>query len=165
MYDGYDYQGRRLRVHFDKFAPAATVLQPVQGQPELHGRFQDQMHVRSPLFSSRMPYPQHLSMPSVPGMHMYQTPPHMRSYLNPYANATDMIFPSHLPLPNANIHDNQGLANPEHGSSMSSMITNMEQPEQYTSVLTYPSSNSLHGPIVLQSGGSSALGSLGMPMV
>lgn len=161
LYDGYEYQGRRLRVHFDKFAPSTSTLHPGQILPEIRAGFQDPMHLRSP-FSSRMPYPP-LSMPSMPGIHMYQSPPpppHMRAYFNPYTNTSDMIMPSHMPLSNTNMQDSQGLANTELGSSVS-VITQVEQPEQFTSILTDPGNNSIHGPIGLPNGGASALGSLG----
>lgn len=161
LYDGYEYQGRRLRVHFDKFAPSTSTPHPGQGLPEIHGGFQDPMHLRSP-FLSRMPYPP-LSMPSMPGIHMFQSPsplPHMRAYINPYTNTSDMIMPPQMPLSITNMQDSQGLANTEIGPSVS-VITQVEQPEQFTSVLTDPANNSIHRPIGLPNARASALGSLG----
>ncbi|KAH8552576.1 hypothetical protein BGW37DRAFT_489478 [Umbelopsis sp. PMI_123] len=156
IYDGYEYQGRRLRVYFDKFASNPSGPQQLQVPPKMRTSFQDQIRLHSPPFSSRMPYPA-LSVPSVAGMPLYQSPPHptnVRPYFPPYTTVSDMIIPTHMAFANPTLQESQGMT-----SSTSYTMNQMEQPQQFTSMLADTSNNFVPGAIGLP-GGPSALGSL-----
>jgi hypothetical protein len=157
IYDGYEYQGRRLRVYFDKFASTAPGLPQVQAIPKLRTRLQDQIRLQSPPFSSRMPYPQ-IPVTSVTDMQMYQSPPHPnngRPYFPTYTAAGDMIVPTHVAFANSTMHESQGMMD-----SILYNMNSMEQPEHFASMLTDPPNHFIPGATGF-SGGHSALGSLG----
>jgi hypothetical protein len=144
-------------VYFDKFASTTPGLPQMQAVPKLRTRLHDQMRLHSPPFSSRIPYPQ-ISVPTVEGMQMYQSPPHpsnVRPYFPTYTTVSDMIIPTHMAFANPTMHESQGMMD----STLYTMNP-MEHPEHFSSMLTDPSNHFVSGATGL-SGGPSAFGLLG----
>lgn len=157
IYDGYEYQGRRLRVYFDKFASTTSNLLQVQAVPKLRTRLQDQIRLQSPPFPSSMPYSQ-MPVTTATGMQMYQSPPlpiNGRQYFPAYTAASDMIIPTHMAFANSTMNESQGMMD-----SPLYTMNSMEQPEHFASMLNDQPNHFL--PVATGFAGEhSGLGSLG----
>jgi hypothetical protein len=156
MYDGYEFQGRQLRVHFDKFAPMPPALVPGQLISNVHeSQFKHPSQQQPPSYQSIMP----ISSQALPGIHSQQPPAQLRQYYpTSHTTSGNMPIPPQYHYPNAILHSPHSMIQSDRITGASSGYNQMDQPDSLSSLLPGAADGSLFGPSDVPIGPPSGLG-------
>ncbi|KAJ2958419.1 hypothetical protein NQZ79_g5978 [Umbelopsis isabellina] len=143
MYDGYEFHGRQLRVHFDKFAPVPPPLVPGQLLSNVHeSQFKHPSQHQPPSYQSIMP----ISSQALPGIHSHQPQPQSRQYYPNGHPVGNMSISHQYQLPNAILHNPHSIIQSDRITGASPGYSQMDHADTLSSLLPGTTDGSLFGP-------------------
>lgn len=155
MYDGYDFHGRQLRVHFDKFAPVPPSLMPGQLVTNVHeSHFKHPPQLQPSSYQSFMP----ISSQTLPGMHSHQSQLQNHQYYPNSHTIGNMPIPPQHQLPNAILHNPHSMVQSDRISGASPSYTQIDHANTSSALVPGAVEGSLFGPSDVPIGPPSGIG-------
>ncbi|KAG2171365.1 hypothetical protein INT43_009026 [Umbelopsis isabellina] len=143
MYDGYEFHGRQLRVHFDKFAPVPSSLLPGQLLSSVHeSQFKHPSQHQPPSYQSIMP----ITSQALPGVLSHQSQLQSRQYYPNSHHVGNMSIPPQYQLPNAILHNPHSMIQSDRIAGASPSYNQMDHANALSSLVPGASEGSLFGP-------------------